>query len=73
YNVLGIGQDKDRTLSLRYTDFIAPMVKAIQQQQAEIQARDRRIQQLESDVATLKTQMRTLLAGRSPGQTSAQR
>ena len=31
YNVLGIGLDADRTLSLRYTDFIAPMVKAIQE------------------------------------------
>ena len=37
YSVLGIGGDKDRTLSLRYTDLIAPMVKAIQEQQ-----RDRR-------------------------------
>ena len=67
YNVLGIGQDKDRTLSLRYTDFIAPMVKAIQQQQAEIQARDHRIQQLESDVAALKTQMQALLAEHARG------
>jgi hypothetical protein len=37
YNVLGIGSDKDRTLSLRGTDLIAPMVKAIQEQQSQIE------------------------------------
>jgi trimeric autotransporter adhesin len=42
-NILGIGEDKDRTLSLRYTDFIAPMVKAIQQQQAMIESQQARI------------------------------
>jgi hypothetical protein len=36
YNVLGIGGDAARTLSLRYTDFIAPMVKAIQEQEGTI-------------------------------------
>lgn len=29
YNILGIGNDADHTLALGYTDFIAPMVKAI--------------------------------------------
>jgi trimeric autotransporter adhesin len=47
YNVLGIGADADRTLSLRYTDFIAPMVKAIQEQQGIIE-------QLKAEVAELK-------------------
>ena len=37
YNVLGVGEDADRTLSLRYTDLIAPMVKAMQEQQDEIE------------------------------------
>jgi len=37
YNVLGIGADEDRTLSLRGTDLIAPLVKAIQEQQAQIE------------------------------------
>lgn len=37
YNVLGIGGDADRTLSLRYTDFIAPLVKAVQEQQTTIE------------------------------------
>ncbi len=47
YNVLGIGGDKDRTLSLRYTDFIAPMVKAIQEQQATITAQQAAMAALE--------------------------
>jgi hypothetical protein len=47
YNVLGIGDDPDRTLSLRYTDFIAPMVKAMQEQQGMIE-------QLKAEVAELK-------------------
>jgi hypothetical protein len=34
--VLTIGNDKDRTLGLRYTDFVAPLVKAVQEQQNEI-------------------------------------
>jgi len=37
-NGLGIGRDQDRTLSLRSTDFVAPMVKAIQEQQATVAA-----------------------------------
>jgi trimeric autotransporter adhesin len=47
YNVLGIGGDADRTLSLRYTDFIAPMVKAMQEQQEMIE-------QLKAEVTELK-------------------
>jgi trimeric autotransporter adhesin len=35
-SLLTIGGDANRTLGLRYTDFIAPMVKAIQEQQKEI-------------------------------------
>jgi hypothetical protein len=37
YNVLDVGGDEDRTLSLRYTDLIAPLVKAVQEQQKEIE------------------------------------
>ena len=36
YNVLTIGADTDRILSLRYTDLIAPLVKAVQEQQQTI-------------------------------------
>jgi trimeric autotransporter adhesin len=46
YNVLGIGGTAERKLSLRYTDFIAPMVKAMQQQQAMIEAQSREIDKL---------------------------
>ncbi len=71
YNVLGIGGDTDRTLSLRYTDFIAPMVKAIQEQQAtitaqqaEVNRRDARTAALEARVAELEAQVKALLAAR---------
>jgi hypothetical protein len=50
YNVLGIGANGERNLSLRYTDFIAPMVKAIQEQQGMIE-------QLKAEVAELKRLM----------------
>ncbi|HQQ76835.1 MAG TPA: tail fiber domain-containing protein, partial [Thermoanaerobaculia bacterium] len=36
FGVVTAGGDPDRTLSLRYQDFIAPLVKAVQQQQREI-------------------------------------
>jgi hypothetical protein len=48
YNVLGIGADADRALSLRYADFIAPMVKAIQEQQGEINELTARLARLEA-------------------------
>ncbi len=47
YNVLGVGADANRTLSLRYTDFIAPMVKVMQEQQAMIE-------ELKTEIAELK-------------------
>jgi hypothetical protein len=37
YNVIGIGTTPERKLSLRYTDLLAPLVKAVQQQQAMIE------------------------------------
>jgi len=62
YNVLGIGGDNDRTLSLRYTDLIAPMVKAIQEQQAQLDAKDARIAELEKSQAAQRTTIDALLA-----------
>ncbi len=65
YNVLGIGGDKDRTLSLRYTDLIAPMVKAIQEQQATIAAQRAEIETLEAQAAERdgqRSQIEALLA-----------
>lgn len=48
--VLTVSPDKDRTLGLRYSDFIAPVVKAMQEQQSEV---DR----LKSEVASLKAEL----------------
>ena len=57
YNLLGIGGTEERKLSLRYTDLIAPMVRAIQEQQ-EI------ISELRGEIETLKAQLETVKAGR---------
>jgi hypothetical protein len=64
YNVLAIGGDKDRTLALRHTDLIAPMVKAIQEQQAtiarqqaQIESRDARIEALEARLAAVEARL----------------
>ncbi|MCM3877094.1 MAG: tail fiber domain-containing protein [Thermoanaerobaculia bacterium] len=65
YNVVTVGGDPQRTLSLRYTDLIAPIVKAIQEQQVmhqaqqtmhqeQLEARDARIAQLERRLAVLE-------------------
>ena len=35
--VLTIGEDSERTLGLRYSDFVAPLVKAVQEQQTQIE------------------------------------
>jgi len=50
YNVLDIGGGEERMLSLRYTELIAPMVKAMQEQQGMIE-------QLKAEVAELKRMM----------------
>ena len=52
-NLLTIGGDADRTLGLRYTDFIAPMVKAIQEQQVTIREQQKEIDELKGLVKTL--------------------
>jgi hypothetical protein len=57
YNVLGIGADQDRTLSLRGTDLIAPMVKAIQEQDATIKAQRSEIQELKAAVEALRARV----------------
>ncbi|MBX2958273.1 MAG: tail fiber domain-containing protein [Cyclobacteriaceae bacterium] len=51
--ILTVGGDNDRTLGLRYTDFIAPLVKAVQEQQEEIA-------NLESELKLLKEQVKIL-------------
>jgi hypothetical protein len=59
YNVVGVGGDRERTLSLRYTDFIAPLVKAIQEQQATIQAQQLRIESRDARIAELEARSGT--------------
>ena len=61
YNVLDIGGGDERMLSLRYTQFIAPMVKAMQEQQeiieeqqSQIQAQRMMIEQLMADMKELR-------------------
>jgi hypothetical protein len=65
--VLTIGHDEMRTLGLRYTDFIAPMVKAIQEQQDQIEAlkaqlkdKDDKVLNLESSVNSMKEELETI-------------
>ncbi len=65
YNVLGIGADKDRTLSLRYTDFIAPMVKAIQEQQVEIATLRQQREEQNARIGALERAVQALSAARS--------
>ena len=64
YNILGIGGDTGRTLSLRYTDFIAPMVKAIQEQQKIIESQNGMITELRSAVAELQEKVVAIQAVR---------
>jgi trimeric autotransporter adhesin len=51
YGLVGIGGDPDRTLSLRYMDLIAPLVKAVQEQQAEIAALRAAVAELQGRLA----------------------
>ncbi len=61
--ILTVGGDKDRTLGLRYTDFVAPLVKAVQEQQKEIEdlksqllKSEKKVEALEASIQNLKTQ-----------------
>lgn len=53
-SMLTIGGDADRTLGLRYTDFIAPLVKALQEQQAQIDALKAENTQLKNDAKEIQ-------------------
>jgi len=71
YNILGVGGDSERTLSLRYTDFIAPMIKAMQEQQEMIERQEKMNEQqkaviveMRSELDTLKAEIKTIRAGR---------
>ena len=56
HNVLDIGGDPERTLSLRYTDLIAPMVKAIQEQQTKIESQQAQIEAKDARIVSLENQ-----------------
>ncbi|MFH2124048.1 MAG: tail fiber domain-containing protein, partial [Pseudomonadota bacterium] len=62
YNILGIGDDPERTLSLRYTDFIAPMIKALQEQQEIIEQQKRTNEQQEESLAAMRAELDELKA-----------
>ena len=64
YNVVGVGGDPDRTRTLRYTDLIAPLVKAIQEQQAMLDARNARVEELERRLGALEERMAPRETGR---------
>jgi hypothetical protein len=65
YAVLGIGGDPDRMLSLRYTDLIAPLVKAVQEQQATIQHQRADLEDLHATIAQQKAEIETLKVQRA--------
>ena len=65
YSVLGIGADPNRTLSLRHTDLIAPLVKAVQEQQEVIKAQEARIDAQQAQIDELRRQVQMLVATRT--------
>src|SRR3990172_9545844 len=66
YSILGRGEDKDRMLSLRYTDFIAPLVKAVQelkvQKEEEISGLKKQITKQQAQIVALQRQLETVMA-----------
>ncbi|MFI5180096.1 MAG: tail fiber domain-containing protein [Thermoanaerobaculia bacterium] len=55
YNVLDVGADPERTLSLRHSHLIAPLVRAVQEQQATIQTQLARVESLGAQLAAERT------------------
>jgi len=60
--ILTIGEDKDRTLGLRYTDFVAPLVKAMQEQQKEIEDLQNKLAKSQEQVNSLNASLQNLKA-----------
>ncbi len=58
--VLTVGGDIDRTLGLRYTDFIAPLVKAVQEQQKEIEALQSKLITKEKQIAEVEASLQEM-------------
>jgi hypothetical protein len=68
--IVHIGEDKDKTLSLSYTELIPVLIKAIQEQQGIIMNSELRINNYESEVSSLNKRMErleTLLITKSEG------
>ncbi|MBY0433743.1 MAG: tail fiber domain-containing protein, partial [Cyclobacteriaceae bacterium] len=58
--VLTVGGDQERTLGLRYTDFIAPLVKSVQEQQAMIEKQQMLIDKLLMEVQSQGKEIQAL-------------
>jgi cell division protein FtsB len=58
--ILTIGGDRYRTLGLRYTDFVAPLVKAVQEQQKQIEELQSKLLKEQKQVAALEASIQTL-------------
>jgi len=56
-SIVTVGGDADRTLGLRYTDFVAPLVKAVQEQQTEIEELKLLLKEYKAEMENLKTQI----------------
>ncbi|MBX2914959.1 MAG: tail fiber domain-containing protein [Cyclobacteriaceae bacterium] len=54
--IVTVGGDADRTLGLRYTDFVAPLVKAVQEQQTEIEELKAMLYEYRVELEALKIQ-----------------
>lgn len=65
-SLLTIGADTAHTLGLRYSDFIAPLVKAIQEQQKLIAELSKQNIELKDNVADLKSVVGTLQGMQQP-------
>ncbi len=63
--ILTVGGDEDRTLGLRYTDFVAPLVKAVQEQQKEIEDLQTELQRREGEIVALKASVQSLKSEKS--------
>ncbi len=62
YNLVARGDDDEQLLSMRYTDLVAPMVKALQELDARQRAQEEAMAALRSENATLARQVEALRA-----------
>lgn len=57
YNVVDAGADPERTLSLRHVQLLAPLVRAVQQQQTRIDSQRAEIEALRARLEALETRL----------------